>query len=89
VPGATVVAETGAVPSRISTSYKAVSLGTIFASLESGNSSNLRSRRMGDVIRFVPKAELERARLIREARANYERIFPQADPAAEREAPNK
>jgi hypothetical protein len=44
---------------------------------------------MGDVIRFVPKAELERARLIREARANYERIFPQADQASEREVPNK
>jgi hypothetical protein len=84
-----VVAETGAVQSRISTSYKAVSAGTIFALLESGNSSNLRSRRMGEVIRFVPKAELERARLIREARANYERIFPQADHANEREVPNK
>ncbi len=44
---------------------------------------------MGDVIRFVPKAELERARLIREARANYERIFPQAEDASERGAPNK
>ena len=44
---------------------------------------------MGEVIRFVPKAELERARLIREARANYERIFPRADQAGEREAPNK
>jgi len=44
---------------------------------------------MGEVIRFVPKAELERARLIREARANYERIFPQADPAVEREGPSK
>ena len=31
---------------------------------------------MGEVIRFVPKSELERARLIREARANYESIFP-------------
>ena len=44
---------------------------------------------MGEVIRFVPKAELERARLIREARANYERIFPQADQAAGREEPSK
>lgn len=44
---------------------------------------------MGEVVRFVPKAELERERLIREARANYERIFPQADQAAEREVPNK
>ena len=31
---------------------------------------------MGEIIRFIPKSELERARLIREARANYERIFP-------------
>jgi len=38
---------------------------------------------MGEVVRFIPKAELERARLIREARANYERIFPPASQAAE------
>jgi hypothetical protein len=36
-------------------------------------------RPMGEVIRFVPKSELERARLIREARAIYESIFPPAD----------
>lgn len=34
---------------------------------------------MGEVIRFISKSELERARLIREARANYERVFPSAD----------
>jgi hypothetical protein len=34
---------------------------------------------MGEVIRFVPKFELERARLIREARAIYESIFPSDD----------
>ena len=38
---------------------------------------------MGQVIRFIPKAELERARLIREARAIYDSIFPPADPARE------
>ena len=38
---------------------------------------------MGEVIRFVPKAERERARLIREARAIYDSIFPQADPVGE------
>jgi len=43
---------------------------------------------MGEVIRFVPKAELERARLIREARANYERIVP-ADQAGGRQEPSK
>jgi hypothetical protein len=34
---------------------------------------------MGEIIRFISKSERERARLIREARANYERIFPSAD----------
>ncbi|MBR0693470.1 hypothetical protein [Bradyrhizobium lablabi] len=38
---------------------------------------------MGEVIRFISKSELERARLIREARANYERIFPSADSGGE------
>ena len=36
----------------------------------------LGARVMGDVIQFIPKATLERARLIREARAIYESIFP-------------
>jgi hypothetical protein len=31
---------------------------------------------MGEVIRFVPKSERERDRLIREARAIYDSIFP-------------
>ncbi len=34
---------------------------------------------MGEVIRFVPKSELERVRLVREARAIYESMFPPAD----------
>jgi hypothetical protein len=38
---------------------------------------------MGEVIRFVSKAERERARLIREARARYDSIFPPADSASE------
>ena len=38
---------------------------------------------MGEVILFVSKAERERIRLIREARANYDSIFPQADPVSE------
>ncbi len=42
---------------------------------------------MGDVVRFVSKSELERARLIREARANYERIFPSADSARDQSGP--
>ncbi|MBV9560718.1 MAG: hypothetical protein JOY90_09705 [Bradyrhizobium sp.] len=33
---------------------------------------------MGEVVRFVPKAELERLRLIREARAIYDSVFPPA-----------
>ena len=39
---------------------------------------------MGVIIRLVPKYERERARLIREARAIYDSIFPSADPASER-----
>jgi hypothetical protein len=39
--------------------------------------------RVGEVVRFVPKSELERARLIREARAIYASIFPGAEPVSE------
>jgi hypothetical protein len=38
---------------------------------------------MGEVIRFIPKAERERVRLIREAHAIYDSIFPRADPVSE------
>ena len=38
---------------------------------------------MGEVIRFVPKSERERARLIREARATYDSIFPPSYPVRE------
>lgn len=38
---------------------------------------------MGEVIRFIPKSERERARLVREARAIYDSIFPPADPIRE------
>lgn len=31
---------------------------------------------VGEIVRFIPKSELERARLIREARAIYDSIFP-------------
>jgi hypothetical protein len=31
---------------------------------------------MGEVIQFIPKAERERIRLIREARAIYDSVFP-------------
>jgi len=34
---------------------------------------------MADIIKFISKAELERARLIREARAIYDSIFPPDD----------
>jgi hypothetical protein len=40
---------------------------------------------MGEIIRFVPKSERERVRLIREARAIYDRIFPPADPVSEKQ----
>ncbi len=35
---------------------------------------------MGEVIPFISRAERERIRLIREARANYESVFPQSGP---------
>jgi hypothetical protein len=44
---------------------------------------------MGEVIRFIPRSELERARLIREARANYDRIFPSTDSANEERNPGE
>src|SRR5262245_39602377 len=37
---------------------------------------------MGEVIRFIPKSERERAHLIQEARAMYDSIFPPADPVS-------
>ena len=40
---------------------------------------------MGEVIRFVPKSERERARLIREARAIYDSIFPPDGPVSEQQ----
>jgi hypothetical protein len=44
---------------------------------------------MGEIHRFIPKAELERARLVREARAAYESIFPPADPVSEEPEPEQ
>ena len=38
---------------------------------------------MGEVIRFVPMSERERAHLIRVARAMYDSIFPPVDPMIE------
>jgi len=38
---------------------------------------------MGEVIRFVPTSERERARLIREARATYDSVFSPSDPVRE------
>jgi len=38
---------------------------------------------MGEVVRFIPKSERERARLVREARAIYDSIFPPSDPLSE------
>jgi hypothetical protein len=44
---------------------------------------------MGEIVRFVPKSDQERARLIREARAIYEQIFPPADQVSEPQVPKK
>jgi hypothetical protein len=58
-------------------------VGMAFAS-PSANGPNLGfGAQMGEVIQFVPKSELERTRLIREARAIYDRIFPPAGSASE------
>lgn len=40
---------------------------------------------MGEIVRFVSKSERERARLIREARAMYDSVFPPADPVGEKQ----
>jgi hypothetical protein len=40
---------------------------------------------MDEFFRFVSKSERERVRLIREARAIYDSIFPPADPAGEQQ----
>ena len=40
---------------------------------------------MGEIIRFVPKSERERDRLLREVRAIYDGIFPPADPVSEKQ----
>jgi hypothetical protein len=37
---------------------------------------------MGEVIQFVSKSERERLRLIREARALYESVFPPTEPVS-------
>jgi hypothetical protein len=39
---------------------------------------------MSEIAIFVPKSELERVRLIREARAIYDSIFPPTDAVGER-----
>ncbi len=40
---------------------------------------------MGEVVRFIPKSERERARLIQEARAIYDSIFPSSGPVSEKD----
>jgi len=40
---------------------------------------------MGKVIRFVSKADSERARLIREARAMYNSVFPPVELMSEKD----
>jgi hypothetical protein len=40
---------------------------------------------MGEVVQFVARSERERARLIREARAIYDSIFPPAAPISEQQ----
>jgi hypothetical protein len=40
---------------------------------------------MGEPIRFVPKSERERVRLIREARGIYDSVFPPSDSVREQQ----
>jgi hypothetical protein len=42
---------------------------------------------MGEIVQFIPKRDLDRARLIQEARAIYERIFPTEGPAGSQRVP--
>jgi hypothetical protein len=44
---------------------------------------------MGEVVRFIPRSELDRARLVREARALYESIFPTSNPVSEEPEPEQ
>jgi hypothetical protein len=46
-------------------------------------------RPLGEIVRFISKSDLERARLIREARAIYESIFPQVTPVSEPRDPKR
>jgi hypothetical protein len=43
---------------------------------------------MSNAIRLVPKSERERTRLIREARAIYDSIFPSTGPVSEEAPPS-
>jgi hypothetical protein len=40
---------------------------------------------MGEVVRFIPRSERERARLIREARPMNDGLSPPADPVGKRD----
>jgi hypothetical protein len=42
---------------------------------------------MGEIIQFIAESDLERARLIREARAIYDSIFPPTDAIGEPPGP--
>lgn len=46
-------------------------------------------RALSEVVRFISKSDLERARLIREARAVYESIFPPVTPVSEQRDPKR
>ena len=69
-------------------SSKAEDLNQLLLSLEEYflRISNL-GEQMGEVVQFIPKRDLERARLIQEARAIYERIFPSEGPASLQRVP--
>ena len=58
---------------------------TYFVSQDAGVGAAFQSEvTMAEIIQFIPKTERERTRLIREARAMYESVFPSADRVNER-----
>jgi hypothetical protein len=62
--------------------------GTMFACVGRKPSPGM-ERLLSEVVRFISKSDLERARLIREARAIYESIFPSATPVSEPRSPKR
>lgn len=61
-------------------------LAMLFASMAVVPAEFCLGAHVDKIVRFIPKSDLDRARLIREARAIYERIFPPAAVSEPRDA---